>query len=260
MQIELTGCTTAGKSTLARKILQICREWNINAVMADDFALRRYRLGWVGAGMTRILVLDLLSVIACLLTVGRNWRFYAFATRVVFRLGTPWLERANIIRNVLKKVGIYEIVRRSDHTHEIVLVDEGTLHAAHNLFVHVTAEPNLGELATFGSLVRLPDVVVYVRQTEPMLVRRTLKRGHKRIPGGSPLKVKLFIRRAISTFEVLGECPSLKERWLVVDGQRRRTLERDDVSDSPMALISRIINAAICPLEANPQPANMNVV
>ena len=220
IQIELTGCTGAGKSTLARGIVQACREQGIDVVMGDEVVLGLARLNWLRGSLARTLCLDLICLPAWLATWGRHRAFHAFTIRTIWRLPIAWTVRLNLLRNVLKKMGTHEIVRRRSPRRQVALVDEGTLHAAHNLFVHVAVPPSPDDIATFARLAPLPDAAVYVKQQESVLIERTLARGHKRIEDRSSASVQLFVERAIETFEMLWQQAAISERLLVVDGRQ----------------------------------------
>lgn len=228
MQVELIGCTSAGKSTLAESVLWAYRGTGMDASMGADFVLQQVGLNWVKGKLARTILIDIIALFACLATWRSNYAFYRFASGVV--LGLPvtvsWLERLNIARNTFKKVGIYELVRRGASDRQVVLLDEGTLHTAHYLFVHVSTEPNLADLATFAKLVPLPDVVVHVRQSQSVLIERTLQRGHKRIPARSRSAVECFIKRSVAVFEELERQPALQGRSLVVDGCQGHYVDR----------------------------------
>jgi hypothetical protein len=245
MQIELIGCTGAGKSTLARGILQADREHGIDALMGDEFVLKQVRLNWVKGRLARTLCMDLLSLFACLVTWRDNHEFYLFVMRIISRLpvAVALFEKVNIARNALKNIGIYEIVRRRGSDQQIVLVDEGTLHTAHYLFVHVSVEPNASDLSTFARLVPLPDVAICVQQDEAVLIERTLARGHKRIPDGSYAQVKRFIERAADTFDKLMRQLLLESRLLVVACEQDLVVTQDYRNDPLPAGILRIIGA-----------------
>lgn len=203
MQIEFIGSTGAGKSTLARRVLLACRAQGLDACLADEFVLQRLRLNGVKGHLPRTLLVDLCALALCLLTWRRHRAFYRLALPLIWRLRAPWLEKANLMRNVLKKIGIYEIVSRRPSQSKVVLVDEGTLHAAHNLFVHVSGPGSRSDLEAFGRLAPLPDMAVYVAERESVLIQRTLQRGHKRIPDRSYASVEHFVREAIETFDLL---------------------------------------------------------
>jgi hypothetical protein len=123
----------------------------------------------------------------------------------------------NQLRKVLKQLGRYDLVRRRCQERGTVLVDEGTIHAAHNLFVHVDREVNRDQLQDFAECVPLPDIVVYVRSREDTLVERTLERGHPRIPNPTPQVVASFVRQAVVTFDTLSRHKRIAPRTLVIE-------------------------------------------
>lgn len=219
IQIELFGCSSAGKSSLAPRLLQSARALGVKAAMSEDFVLRQIGLERIRARWLRTLCVDLLAGAACL----RAWREHRAFLRLVAgslrRLppAVSWPRRLNAARNVLKKTGVREIVRRRAAPGELIVLDEGTLQTAHYLFVQACAEPDPEQLGAFLERVPLPDVAVYVRETETTLVRRTVARGHKRIPDSSGDSVARFVRRAVVTLEQVADAPRVKERLLVLD-------------------------------------------
>jgi thymidylate kinase len=245
MQIELTGCTGAGKSTLASGIRRACRDQGTDFLLSHDFVLKQIRLSWIKSNWARTLLLDLCSLSVCLATWRNNLELYVFAIQNIFRLPIARFEKLNLARNVLKKIGIYEIIRRRGSDQQIVLVDEGTLHAAHNLFVHVSAKADPGALATFVKLAPLPDVAVYVTQSESVLIQRTMQRGHKRILDRSPAKVELFIKRAVDIFDKLIQELVLQRGMLVVESQRSIVVAQSHQNDPSVAVALEVIRAGM---------------
>jgi hypothetical protein len=114
------------------------------------------------------------------------------------------------------------------------------LHIAHYLFVHVSIKPNLDDLETFIRLVSLPDVAVYIRQPETVLISRTRSRGHKRIPEGASALVNRFIRHSLAVFENLIDCSSLEDRLVIVNAGEVIKPARNS-SDSPRLEFARKI-------------------
>jgi len=247
MQIELTGCTGAGKSTLAKRLLQACRAQGIDAWLRDDFVLHQLWLDWIKSHVARTLVVDLLSLLACLITWRKNLEFYLFVMRITWglRKAVAWPEKLNLTRNILKKIGIYEIIYHRGSDQQVIWVDEGTLHAAHNLFVHVSVEPDPRDLSTFARLVPLPDMVIYVTQTEPVLIERTLARGHKRISERSYANTQRFIRRAVATFDQLMREIASARRQLMIE-TRQLVIAAQNVQAGPLdAQVLEIILAGV---------------
>jgi len=247
MRIEFIGCTGAGKSTLTSQILRVCRAQGIDAWMGYDFVLRQVRLDWIESKLIRGLLVNLISLCVCLVAWRRHLAFCRFTIRTISRLpaSVGWFERLYTGRDVLKNIGMYEIIRRRASAQQLVLLDEGTLHTAHYLFAHVAAEPNIGDVSTFAGLVPLPDIVVYVIQSESVLIERTLARGHKRIPDRSYASVERFIKRAGTIFEALRQQPALKGKLLVVDGQQNRIVDQDSPDSRSFALALKLVRAGI---------------
>jgi hypothetical protein len=202
MQIELLGCTGAGKSTLAAAILVRSHQAGIDVVMADDLILERVRLGWLKTKLVRTCVINAISLLTCLATWPRYSACGTFALRHVWALPVSWPDKWYLTRIVLKKLGTYEIARRHRDS-RIVLVDEGTLQAAHNLFVHLATAPKRSDIAEFARLVPLPDVAIQVTDRVPELVARTLARGHRRIRHKLHRVARVFVERALETFSAL---------------------------------------------------------
>jgi hypothetical protein len=229
-------------------MLQAGQAQGLDIVMGEDFVLRQVRLDWVKKKLARTLCVDLVSLLACLATWRNNRQLYLFTIRTVLRLpaAVAWFEKFNIVRNVLKNIGVYEIVRHRGSDRQIVLVDEGTLHTAHYLFVHVSVEPNSGDLSSFARLVPLPDVAVYIEHDEAVLIERTLARGHKRIPKGSYAHVECFIKRAADTFDKLVQDPAIESKLLVVDGERGTVITHYHRDDPLLATALDIARAGIC--------------
>lgn len=241
MHIELIGCTSAGKSTLARGILEACHQQGIDIVLGDNFILKQIRLDWIKSHLPRTLLVDLAALFACLVTWRNNLRFYLFTTQLLFQIPMAPLERLNLLRNVLKKIGIYEIIRFRSSNQQVILVDEGVLQAAHNLFVHVSVDVKPEHLSTFLRLAPLPDVIVYLRQPETLLIDRTIKRGHKRIPDRSYNNVARFVKQALATFNKVVQNPAVENKLLVVEGGQDIVTAANYQDNPSVDLASKII-------------------
>jgi thymidylate kinase len=241
MQIELIGCTSAGKSTLARRILEVGYKRGIDIVLGEDFILQQVRLNWIKGSLFRKLLVNLVALFASLVTWRINLETYRFAARFLFQLPIAQLEKLNTLKNVLKRIGIYEIIRHRSADRQVILIDEGVLQAAHYLFVHVSAQVETEHLSIFAGLIPLPDAVVYVKQPEALLIDRTMKRGHKRIPDRSHDNVARFIEKAVAVFDYLAKYPAVENRLLVVDGDRNIHIASKDQDAPTLGLALQII-------------------
>ena len=233
MQIELFGCTSAGKSTLADSILHSCRQQGIDLQASDDFVLSLVSLRGVQNRWVRTFLIDLCSLIACLATWAGHRDFFSLAGRTLKRLSVPWLEKLNLARNIIKRVGIFEIVRRYASGRQLVLVDGGTLQIAHHLFVHLPVQTHAGDVAAFGKVVPLPDVAIHVTQHESVLIERTVVRGHRRIPDRSYAQVEAFVKQAVNTFDSLTRQLVHERRLLATDNRETFAVAQEGL-DHPL--------------------------
>lgn len=183
--------------------MQAGHELGLDMLTSYDFVLRQIRLDWIMNHALRMFVLNVFALMVCLLSWRKNLEFYGFVSGVILRLPAPviWLEKLKIARIFARNVGIYEIANRYSSYRQFVLADEGTLHIVHYLFVHVSLEPDLGNITEYLKLAPKPDLVIYVQTDKKVLIERTLARGHKRIPEGTFDEVILFIKRAEVSFD-----------------------------------------------------------
>lgn len=219
MQIEFMGCTSAGKSSMVKRILRSHPELPQLISHGNDFVLQRMRLAWVVNPKLRVIALNMTALWMCLLA----WRKYrpilshAIICIRQLKVDVSALERLRIFRITLRNVGLHEFVERYAAAKEVVITDEGMLQIAHYLFVHIAVGPRQEQIETFGKLVPLPDAVVYIRQPAVLLVQRTLQRGHKRIPNGSTELAMRFVTYANTVFEVLIQQPAISDTLVVID-------------------------------------------
>jgi thymidylate kinase len=244
--IELIGCTGAGKTTLLRNILQVCREQGLDAFDGDEYVLENAHLNWVKGYVARTLFIDILSLTASIWAWRKHSDFYQLVFRIILSLErVDCLEKLNIIRNTLKKIGVYEIIGHLNSDQQIIILDEGSLHTAHYLFVHLSTELPDMDLLSFVKSVPLPDIVIYLRQDEETLIKRTLIRGHKRIPTGSREMTERFIRRAVITLNKLTQNPNVASRLFIVEPDYKVHVPQNEKHLASKSIILEILKAGL---------------
>lgn len=218
MQVELIGCTGAGKSSLLNSILHASTGGQLVVSDSNEFMLRRLRLAWL-RGKLRLVVVNSIALAMCVLGWRERRVFLRYAISCISQLRqhASFFQRFKILRITLRNVGIYEFVERYASEDEVVFTDEGMLQIAHYLFVHVAFEPGIEQIETFARLVPLPPAVLYLRQPDAVLIERTLQRGHKRVPPGSVALTTRFVTRAARMFETLTQQPAVHSRLLLAD-------------------------------------------
>jgi thymidylate kinase len=247
MIIEFIGSTGAGKTTLIKHILDTCEREGIYAVVGTDFVLKQCRLNGVKSHLLRAVLINLISLSASLAAWRNNLVFYRFVIHIILKLpgAVSWPERLFLVKNILKRIGIYETIRHHGSEQQMHLVDEGTLHVAHSLFVQTIGEFNSHDLSTFASIAPLPHVVVYIRQDEAVLIKRVLARGHQRVPDHSFAAAAHFVKQAVNVFDELVQHPAIEKRLVMVDGAQQIVTTPGCGSDPLPASVAHFVQTGL---------------
>jgi PST family polysaccharide transporter len=219
--VEFIGVTGVGKSTLLAAVAESLSLQGHRVCQAEEVILARYGLSYqrhpkFGSALVHMLSLDPFWRYLC---TRNGLALSRLALRSITRgMGSLWTG-FGLLRNFLKRIGFHlllEQVRNQLHDCDILLCDEGVVHAAHNLFVHMGAEPNRDEIVRFGQLVPKPDQLVWVTAPPAQSAEVILRRGHSRVPGTSAAALA-FAEHAQATFEVLSTVAGLQEKIYRVD-------------------------------------------
>jgi thymidylate kinase len=138
----------------------------------------------------------------------------------------------NILRSLERKIGVYEIIRRRQQN-QIVLVDEGPVLLAHNVFVYSSAHYTHEEIDRFASLVPLPDIIIYIKAPIDILVQRALLRADppREIRSRNKVLVEKHINSAVEMFDQLVKAEHIWSRLLTVEnsGLKHQDLIINDI-------------------------------
>jgi len=233
MMVEFIGSTGAGKTVLADEVRRrLAAAWGTASVAAIDLVAERVEVPVPAHPTAQNLLEDAVGFPYFLASWPRHRAFTRFASGYLARGFRRAVWNLNRLRNVVRKLGTYEIARRHG-AGRIVLVDEGTVLAAHNLFGGVDAVYGAEELESFARLVPLPEAIVYVRAPLELLVRRCMERPDppRAVRARDRSLVERHLRRAAGVFEDLIACPRIRERALIVDNAAESPEARGLVAD-----------------------------
>jgi thymidylate kinase len=247
MLVEFTGSTGSGKSILSSKVIEKLSTSDRQVISANELMLARLgAIRFKNTGIQRFLINAL-----AILEFSRSAKRYAdisfFAARVLKQHAHSPVLRFYLCRNIIRRLGIYTAIRGRDIDNQIVIFDEGTLHIAHNLFVHPGSAPSLDSITAFANLAPLPDVVVLIRTPIDFCAECIWKQGHRRLKGKSKAEVEQFIKQAHQVFEHLVTTEQVKRRLLIVDnsdhsiGATQATVQH--IADSILDTHSRFISS-----------------
>lgn len=217
MIVEFIGSTGAGKTTL---ISEVHRSLAQTTKVTTSFDLVASPLGLKSVihPTTRNLIQELVGFPFLIRSLRRHKAFVLFMLRMLARQANLSVFTINNLRSLERKIGVYEIIRRRQN-HQIVLVDEGTVLLAHNVFVYTDAHYTSEEIARFASLVPLPDIIIYIKAPVDILVQRSLLRADppRELRSVSRGLIEKHINHAIRVFEQLVEAENFRSRLLTVE-------------------------------------------
>ena len=219
--VEFTGVTAAGKTTLLHAVKDVLADQGFRARDAYDLILAQYGLNLKEYPTLRSLLMDLVAFLPFLryLTTRKGLELLVLAIQVIIRDAGGFLVALNLGRNIAKRIGVHVLLtrlsRQSVHT-DFALCDEGVLHTAHNLFVHADRAPDPVEIARFGSIVPMPDKIIWVGATQEQSIEIILQRGHSRV-GKSRNAAQAFVEHGYFAFDVLSSQEAVQDKLFSID-------------------------------------------
>jgi len=217
MNVEFIGSTGAGKTTL---ISEVQRRLAQTADVTTSFELVAALLGLhsVIHPTARNLIQELVGFPFFIRSLHRHKAFIIFILRMLARQANLSIFTINNLRSLERKIGVDEIIKRRQHN-KIILVDEGPLLLAHNVFVYTGAHYTYEEIARFASLVPLPDIIIYIKVPVDILVQRSLLRADppREIKSRDRGLIEKHVSRAVRMFDQLIEAENIQARLLIVE-------------------------------------------
>lgn len=237
MMIEFIGSTGAGKTTLIsdvqRRLVQIESVTTSFRLVASPLGLRN-----VTNPTARHLIQEFIGFPFFIRSLYRHKAFIIFILRMLARQANLSLFTINNLRSLVRKVSVYEIIKRRQHD-QIILVDEGTVLLAHNVFVYSHALYTSEEIARFASLVPLPDIIIYIKTPVETLVQRSLLRADppRELKSRNRELIEKQINRAVRMFDQLVKAENIRSRLLIVENSGLSEHQYDSVVNDIAELI-----------------------
>lgn len=217
MIIEFIGSTGAGKTTL---IAEVQRRLAQTTAVTTAFDLVAAPLGLRGIThpTAKNLIQELVGFPFLMRSLHRHQAFVIFTLRMLARQINLTIFTLNILRSLVRKIGVYEIIRRYERD-RIILVDEGTVLLVHNLFVYSSAFYATEEITKFATLIPLPDIIIYIRVPVDSLINRSLQRSDRprEMKSKNRGMIEQYVNRAVTVFELVVKTEAIQKRVLIVE-------------------------------------------
>jgi thymidylate kinase len=238
--VEFIGVTGVGKSTLMAATKQALSDQGYLVQSAEECILARWGLSMARHPKLQSALVHLLSLLPLIPYLCTRDGF------TLARLGLAAIPRGRnglwaafgLYRNFFKRIGCHlllEKARARSGGAELVLCDEGVVHAAHNLFVHTRVEPNKQAIVLFGRLVPKPDLLIWVTAPTTQSSDVILRRGHSRVAHTAGA-AHAFAENAHATFEALAAVEGIADRVLRFDNTVRPESNGSGIHSRAVAL------------------------
>lgn len=217
MIVEFIGSTGAGKTTLISEV-QRGLAGRAEVITAFESIATPLGLQNVGNPTIRNLIQEFVGFPFFVRWFYRHRTFLLFVLRMLERHAKFTFLTLNYLRSIERTIGVFEILRRFNQD-RIVLVDEGTIVPAHNVFVTAEADYSPDEITRYAALAPLPDVIIYVKAPVDTLVQRALARTDppRELKAASRTATEEYINCAVVMFEQLVTAENVRSRTLIVD-------------------------------------------
>jgi len=223
MLVEFTGCSGSGKTTISEEVIQRLSDAGFEIITVHP---KRFFGGIIKKRIAnetiQNVIMDLIAIPMIVLTLKKHHKLLFFCAKNLIRDADSRFAATNCLRSITRKIGIYEFLRGRRFVDKVVIVDEGVVHSAHNLFVHVNSSPNLKDIHEYSLLIPLPDILVYVHSPKEILLKRTLTRRDPSRRIRDP-NVTNFINHGYSLFEILISLDRIARRVVRVDYSKNST-------------------------------------
>ena len=229
MIVEFIGCSGAGKTSLAEGLRRRIQPSG-HPILSVDLVRERPGLRWMRDPSTINLAADVISFPSFIRAYRRDGDFVRFAFDRLRRHAPTTFAKYNYGLNIVRKVGVHELARRASKR-RTVLIDEGVVLSAYQLFVYSDAPYADVDLDRFARLVPMPDRIVYVKAPLDLLVERAIRRPDPRreLAGRKRHEVADRLARAVELFRasrrgrrsVNDSSPSRSETTRAKDSRRR---------------------------------------
>lgn len=243
MIVEFIGSTGAGKTSLISKVERRLRE-TTNVRISFEVVASGLGLGNVTHPTARNLIQEFIGFPLFVRSLVQHKAFVVFIVRMLRRHAKFSFFTVHYLRSIERTMGVYEVIRRKNKD-VIILVDEGTMGLAHNVFGFSNEEYSEVEITQFSDLVSLPDLIIYVRAPLGILIERSLQRTDppREMRGRDRALNEKYLRRAHRVFEQLVVEEKIRERVIVADNPGTDQTGLDAIAESVgQFILNKVIN------------------
>ena len=210
MFIEFIGMVGAGKTTIAQSLQSLLRDRGYTVLSRGEavfICLERSFVGRLVHKLVPTAVWRRRILRAFYIGGPRFWNQLYFVLtqpkltwqiyQSQFRRDIPWWHRRIILNLFFRMAGTYFYLRHRLRPEEIVLLEEGFLHRAVNLYAWEVKELEVGILRSYFSALPVLDLVIFIQTPISVCLERSQMRGHpSRVELQDPKVLERFMAQA----------------------------------------------------------------
>ena len=220
MIVEITGSTGVGKSTVSFMLKDLLQKKGVSSELAHEYVLRRYCMIRLSSQLLDTIFFDVLTSSFVILNLHKCFVLVFLSIYYSLRYGDTLFFKINILRNVIKKIGLFYCLKKNNDQNKIFILDEGPLHCVHNLFVHVGNLPDLKHMFIYiDHLPRCDLVALLYSNLETLFVRTSARGGHRRVKDKNDENTKTFLRNSIEVFSALKKHEGLADNLFALENE-----------------------------------------
>lgn len=231
MIVEFTGPTSTGKTSVYRQSLALLRARKEIVFYPLELFLGRRVASMIRSERLQALVLDILSFPWFLLKLPDNGSFVRFFLQCLFRSQASLRLKTLCVRSVIRKVGIHSFLNRPANRSRTILVDEGTVHSAHNFLILGSYKADSRDVGTFCRLVPRADKLIFVQSPITEILKRAGTRHdnpRRVLAKSNPLELKQYLSDVVDLFRMIERSGFPAKRTLKFENNGEFPLSADE--------------------------------
>ncbi len=203
MMVEFIGCSGAGKTIVCKYVHDILAKTEYEVCTPLEIALGKSIADRVHSEHSQNAILDLVALPYFVFKIHKFSPFFLFCLKLIKANSRSWRQTMLLTRSVVRKLGLFIFLSQRKFEEKIVLIDEGTFHIAHVIFVNGRGVFSDNAIIRFKQMVPKPDLIVFVQAPLRAVIERTEQRTDKPIRGVDSQQLKKFLVKADRLFENL---------------------------------------------------------
>jgi thymidylate kinase len=253
MIVEFTGCSGTGKTVMYKYIYDIVDKSAHSVFNPLDIVLGRSIAGRINSECYQNAILDGVALPYFIFNIHKFHTFFLFCLKIVKTNAISRLQKMLLVRSVIRKLGLYEFLSQKRFEKKIILVDEGTFHIAHIIFINGRGLFTDTAIHKFEQMVPRPDLIVFVQAPLRSIIERTEQRSDKPIRNVNSKQLEKFIIKGDKLFQMIHKDSRRKEKIIIINNS-------GNMQNEVSILANKVVDSIIITLRDKYDKADSGII